>query len=125
MQCYRPSLVFKLLEAYSAWVSISVGCNNTCSNGPDAGEDHRHREPPAPGHAPQRQTAAARAGQLASPQPPFDLQNIATYHDHGCLHCTKQRPSRPAKERGGPLRSPECDQPVVAHEQGATGRQPP
>lgn len=53
---------------------------------------------------PRRQAAAARAPQLAPAKTPFDLDLVATYHDHGCLQCTKERPSPPAKEWGGPLR---------------------
>jgi len=59
---------------------------------------------PLPGMPPRGQFTAARTGQLTGPQTPFHLDDIATYHDHGCLRCTKHRPSRPAKEWGGPLR---------------------
>ena len=67
---------------------------------------------------PRAQATTARADQLASQQTPLDLECIATYHDHGCLQRTKQRPSRPPKEWGGPLRFPERDQAVVAHQKG-------
>ena len=74
---------------------------STNHTGHGAGEDRRHRGPTAAGRAPTGQAAAARTAQLASPKTPFDLDNIATYHDHGCLQSTKHRPSRPAREREG------------------------
>ena len=95
------------------------------STGPGAGADRRPRGPTAAGHAPTGDSPPPHGQhQLTGPQTPFDLDDIATYHDHGCLHSTKQRPSRPAKEKGGPLRFPERDQAVVAHQQEATRRQP-
>ncbi len=74
---------------------------------------------------PRRETTAARARQLTSPQTPFDLDRVRTYHDHGCLHCTKQRPSLPAKEWGGPSRLNRRHQVVVAHQQRATRKAAP
>jgi hypothetical protein len=56
------------------------------------------------GVPPRREITAARTHQSTVAKSPFDLDRIATYHDHGCLHRTKERPSLPAKERGGPLR---------------------
>src|SRR5664279_5668221 len=55
-----------------------------------------------PGMPPRAQATTARADQLAGQQAPFDLECIATYHDHGCLHRTKQRPLPSAQgvERG-------------------------
>ena len=42
----------------------------------------------------------------------------------GASISTKERPSLPAKERGGPLRFHQRDQVVVAHQQGATAGSP-
>jgi hypothetical protein len=55
---------------------------------------------------PRAQPATARTEQLTCAQTPFDLNRVGTYHHHdGCtsMHA-EQRPSRPGKERGGPLR---------------------
>jgi hypothetical protein len=59
---------------------------------------------PLPGMPPRTQHPATPTHKITSLQPAFDLHRIGTYHHHGCLHDTKQRPSHPAKERGGPLR---------------------
>src|SRR5664279_3614923 len=72
-----------------------------------------------PGMPPRAQATAARADQLAGQQTPFDLECIATYHDHGCPPTHQATaPSRPPKEWRGPLRLPERDQAVVAHKKG-------
>ncbi len=80
---------------------------------PDAASAARPQHPdtahhPPPSVPPRRQTATTRASQLTRAQPPFDLNRVGTYHDHGCLQCTKERPSRPAKEWEGRCASPTC-----------------
>ena len=91
-------------------------------SGPGAAAAHpTPRTVRAPGMPPRARAAAARANQLTSPTAaarprPTSVPTMTT----GASNSTKERPSLPAKERGGPLRFHERDQLVVAHEQGAT-----
>jgi hypothetical protein len=53
---------------------------------------------PRPCMPPRPQAPTARADQLPGPKTPLDLDDVATYHDHGCHPMHQARPSCPAKE---------------------------
>ena len=56
---------------------------------------------PPPGVPPRGQAAPARTEQLTSPKTPLDLNNIATYHDHGALQAPSTGPPVRPREREG------------------------
>ena len=67
---------------------------------------------------------AARASQLTRPKTSFDLADVRTYHDHGCLQQHQGTALPSGQGAGRAVALSERDQLVVAHEQGATRKQP-
>jgi hypothetical protein len=76
------------------------------------------------GIPPRNEITTARAHQLTSPQTSFDLENVRTYHDHGCLHQHQGTALPSGQATGRAVALPERDQTVVAHEHEATRMQP-
>jgi hypothetical protein len=53
------------------------------------------------GTCPRAQPATARATKLTRTQPPFDLNRVTTYHEHGCLHRHQGTALPPGQGVGG------------------------
>ena len=73
---------------------------------------------------PRSETTPARASKLTSPKTSFDLADVRTYDDHGCLQQHQETALPSGQGAGRAVALPERDQLVVAHEQRATRKQP-
>jgi hypothetical protein len=73
---------------------------------------------------PRSQNTSARTDQITDAKTSFYLDRVDTCHDHGCLHQHQGTALPSGQGNGEGRRFPERDQTVVAHQQGATRRQP-